>query len=120
MIRRAVEKAGKTKETEEIVLNGFQRYHSEELAFLAQNIVRNRAPAKEKSFVPNDIHIVRAANGFAEAESVALDICRAVRNGVRYRDIVVIVRDTTVYEGILDAVFRKYEIPFFLSFGKSR
>ena len=114
-VRTAVEKAGKRSETEETVLNGFQRYRSEELVFLAENIVKNREPAKEKAFVPKDIRVIRAANGFSEAEAVALDICRAVRGGVRYRDIVVIVRDTAVYEGILDAVFRKYEIPFFLS-----
>ncbi|MBR5187888.1 MAG: hypothetical protein IKW18_05405, partial [Clostridia bacterium] len=112
IVRSTVEKAGKGNETEEIILNGFQRYKSEELAFLAENIVKNRAPAKEESFVPQDIQVVRAANGFSEAEAVALDICRAVRSGIRYRDIVVIVRDTSVYEGILDAVFRKYEIPF--------
>ncbi len=114
-VRSAVAKAGKSGEIEEFVLRGFQRYRSEELAFLAENIVKNRAPAKEKAFVPNDIRVVRAANGFSEAEAVALDICRAVRNGVRYREIAVVVRDTAVYEGILDAVFRKYEIPFFLS-----
>ena len=115
MVGSTVKRAGKGSETEEIILNGFQRYKSEELAFLAENIVKKRAPEKEKSFEPKDIRVVRAANGFSEAEAVALDICRAVRSGVRYRDIVVIVRDTSVYEGILDAVFRKYEIPFFLS-----
>ena len=114
-VRSAVEKAGKIREAEETVLRGFCRYRSEELAFLAENIVKKREPAKEKAFVPKDIRVVRAANGFSEAEAVALDICRAVRSGVRYRDIAVIVRDTAVYEGILDAVFRKYEIPFFLS-----
>ena len=114
-VRGTVEATGKTREIEEIVLNAFQRYRSEELVFLAENIVKNRAPAKEESFVPQDIQVVRAANGFSEAEAVALDICKAVRSGVRYRDIAVIVRDTAPYEGVLDAVFRKYEIPFFLS-----
>ncbi|MBQ9747949.1 MAG: PD-(D/E)XK nuclease family protein, partial [Clostridia bacterium] len=32
-----------------------------------------------------------------------------------YRDIAVIVRDPKSYEGILDAVFSKYEIPYFMS-----
>ncbi len=114
-VRSAVKKAGKAGEIEETVLRGFQRYRSGELAFLAENIIRKRGSAKGKDFVPEDIRVVRAANGFAEAEAVALDICRTVRGGVRYRDIAVIVRDTSAYEGILDAVFRKYEIPFFLS-----
>ena len=114
-VRNTVSKAGKSEEVSEIVLRDFCRYRSEELAFLAENIVKKRMPAKDKSFLPNDIRVVRAANSFSEAEAVALDICRAVRSGVRYREIAVVVRDTAVYEGILDAVFRKYEIPFFLS-----
>ena len=39
-VRNAVEKAGKRSETEETVLNGFQRYRSEDLVFLAENIVK--------------------------------------------------------------------------------
>ena len=113
-LRRTVERAGADR-IEETVLRELHRYRSESLQFLAENIDRSRSAAWGADRIPQDIRIVRAANAFSEAQAVATDICRAVRNGVRYREIAVIVRDTGPYEGILDAVFRKYEIPYFLS-----
>jgi ATP-dependent helicase/nuclease subunit B len=113
-LRRAAAKAGVDR-VEETVLCGLHRYRSESLQFLAENIDRSRSGVWASDKLPEDIRIVRAANAFSEAEAVATDICRAVRGGVRYREIAVIVRDTVPYEGILDAVFRKYEIPYFLS-----
>ncbi len=113
-IRRAVEAAGVFR-VEETVLRESHRYRSEALRFLAENIDRSKVDASAPSIKSGDIRIVRASNAFSEAEAVAQDICRAVRGGVRYREIAVIVRDTVPYEGVLDAVFRKYEIPYFLS-----
>jgi len=113
-LRRVAERAG-AEEIEETVLTESHRYRSESLRFLAENIDRSAGASWESDRIPEDIRIVRAANAFSEAEAVATDICRAVRHGVRYREIAVIVRDTVAYEGILDAVFRKYDIPYFLS-----
>ena len=113
-LRRAARRAGADR-IEEVVLRGSQRYRSEALRFLAENIDRSKSEPWESDRIPGDIRIVRAANAFAEAEAVATDICRAVRSGIRYREIAVVVRDTVPYEGVLDAVFRKYEIPYFLS-----
>ena len=113
-IRRTAEAAGATR-IEETVLRESHRYRSEALRFLSENIDRSRSSASAPEIKDGDIRIVRAANSFFEAEAVAQDICRAVRSGVRYREIAVIVRDTVPYEGVLDAVFRKYEIPYFLS-----
>ena len=108
----AVKKAGKDKELRHTILQLPLRYTSREMEFLAENISKNKTVYTDS---PKDIRIVRATNAFAEAEAAAIDICRSVREGVRYNDMAVIVRDTAFYEGILDAVFRKYEIPFFLS-----
>ena len=113
-VRRTVQKAGADR-IEEQVLRESRRYRSESLRFLAENIERSKSASWDEEKIPGDIRIVRAANSFFEAEAVAQDICRAVRSGVRYREIAVIVRETAPYEGILDAVFRKYEIPYFLS-----
>lgn len=112
-LRRTAELAGIEK-IEMTVLRTPTRYQNEELAFLSEYISRS-TPSPKMADVPRHIRIVRAAGPFAEAECVALDICRAARAGMRYRDMAVIVRDTALYEGVLDAVFRKYEIPFFLS-----
>jgi ATP-dependent helicase/nuclease subunit B len=113
-LRRTAERAG-VREADSIVLRGAKRYESEELAFLATEISAQTTVSAVWEAEPQDITLVRAANVFAEAEAAALDICRAVRGGLRYRDIAVVVRDPASYEGILDAVFRKYEIPYFLS-----
>ncbi len=113
-LRRTAERAG-VHQVESIVLRGAKRYQSEEIAFLATEISAQSKISAVWEEKPNNITLVRAANVFAEAESAALDICRQIRGGFRYRDIAVIVRDPTAYEGILDAVFRKYEIPYFLS-----
>ena len=113
-MRRVAQTAGAGR-IEETVLREIHRYRSEALRFLAENIAKTKSKPWGAERVPGDIRIVRASNAFFEAESVALDICRAVRSGVRYREIAVIVRDTASYEGILDAVFRKYDIPYFLS-----
>ena len=113
-VRRVAETAGAGK-IEETILREFPRYRSASLRFLAENIDRSRSAPWDSDEAPKDIRVVRAANAFSEAEAVAQDIRRAVRDGVRYREIAVIVRDTVPYEGVLDAVFRKYEIPYFLS-----
>ncbi len=114
-LRKTAKRLG-VEQIESIELRGAKRYESDELSFLSTEISAqtNAAAAWEKE--PEDVTLVRCANVFAEAESAALDICRAVREkGLRYREIAVIVRDPASYEGILDAVFRKYEIPYFLS-----
>ena len=113
-LRRLAEKTGAGK-IEETVLRGSLRYKNEALRYLAENIDRSRSGTWDCEKASDAIRIVRATNAFSEAEAVAQDICRAVRGGVRYREIAVIVRDTVPYEGVLDAVFRKYEIPYFLS-----
>ena len=113
-LRRTARRAG-VSGIRTVTLREATRYRSAELAALSRSIWSQDAGAGVHTAVPQDITLVRAANIFAEAEAAALDICRAIRAGLRYRDIAVIVRDPKSYEGILDAVFRKYEIPYFMS-----
>lgn len=58
-----------------------------------------------------DVALFACDNPFDEAEAVALDICRYIRAGGRYRDITVITRDPARYDGILDAAFGVCGIP---------
>lgn len=58
---------------------------------------------------------VLCANLYEESEAAAMEILRLVQSGARYRDIAVIVRDTEVYRGVLDAVLERHGIPCFLS-----
>lgn len=59
----------------------------------------------------NDIALFSCDNPFDEAAAVALDICRYIRAGGKYRDITVITRDAERYDGILDMALQSYGIP---------
>lgn len=54
-------------------------------------------------------------NLYSEAEAAANRIILALRGGLRCRDIAVIMRDARVGAGIVDAVFDKFGIPYFMS-----
>jgi len=61
------------------------------------------------------ISVHAAANPRAEAEAAARDMIRRVRkNGLRWRDMAVFVRQLDLYEDTLRAVFDDYRIPYFL------
>lgn len=114
-LRRAARRADKEKDVREISLRGTKRYRSEELAFLSEHIAETGAVRSVWRDAPRDIRLVRAANAFSEAEAAALDLLGKIRKGARFREIAVIVRDAAAAQGVVDAVFRKYEIPYFLS-----
>lgn len=61
------------------------------------------------------ITLAKCRDAFSQAEFIALNICKLVRNGARYRDIAVINRNTESYDGVLDVIFEKYGIPLFFS-----
>ena len=61
------------------------------------------------------ITLLTCSNLYEEAEAAALNILDCVQKGARFGDIAVVVRDTEVYRGVLDAAFERYGIPYFLS-----
>ena len=62
-----------------------------------------------------EVRIVRADDPRREADFIASEICRLVReNGFRYRDIAVVCSDLTLYARHLERSFDVCEIPFFL------
>ena len=61
------------------------------------------------------ISLLSCASPFAEAEFAASLIARLVREGYRYSDITVVVRDTAAWSGIIDAALEKERIPFYLA-----
>lgn len=62
------------------------------------------------------LRILSARDAFAEAEFVACDIARRVKEeGARYRDFAVVARRAESYQGILDVCFENAHIPFFMS-----
>jgi len=62
-----------------------------------------------------DITLCEAVNRRAEAEGVAREMIRLVREeGVRWRDLAVRVRNIEAYGDLLETVFDDYGIPYFL------
>ena len=75
-------------------------------------------PDEREHFSPEELDSVRllkASNLYEESEAAALNILALVQSGMHYQDIVVTVRDTETYRGVLDAALERYGIPYFLS-----
>ncbi|MCL2817930.1 MAG: PD-(D/E)XK nuclease family protein, partial [Clostridiales bacterium] len=91
----------------------------EELAFLERNLlpVTGQAKFPEK---PRFVRLASAASKKAEVEGVGREILRLAREeGLRYRDMGVIVRCLEGYEEIIEQVFTDMRIPFFSDSKKS-
>ncbi|MCL2539200.1 MAG: PD-(D/E)XK nuclease family protein [Oscillospiraceae bacterium] len=60
------------------------------------------------------IHVISAADEYAELERVAAEITRLVRDeGYRYSDIAVIARDIERYRAMIRREFRLFDVPYF-------
>lgn len=88
------------------------------LAHIEANIFRTQkksAPVESQK----RIRLFTAANARAEIYNAARYISAMVRKGsCRYRDIAVIVSDITQYRHYIEAVFRDFDIPYFLDMRK--
>lgn len=96
-----------------IVLFENKRLLSDELVHLQENIFRLN---KEKEQYSGDSICVYQANSiYDEAEFVAKNINKLIiEQGYSYRDIAVITRQSDSYIGVLDTVFDKYGINYFM------
>jgi ATP-dependent helicase/nuclease subunit B len=60
------------------------------------------------------IRVAACMNPEAEAILAAHEVLRCARSGGRYRDVTVLVRQLETYHQVLQRIFSRYEIPFFL------
>ncbi len=81
-----------------------------DLAFLERNLWDNIDGTSFDS-ATNNVRSVVCSDPYDEAEFVAADILSFIREGARYKDFAVIARDIERYKGIIDAVFKKFDIP---------
>ena len=106
-------------DTRTVLLTGNHRAKSEALALFSEHLWRLDLAKESLPVFPENSHesirLLSSESIYEEAESVALRILALIRKGFRYRDIVVIARDASNLSGILDFVFDKYGIPYFLS-----
>ncbi|WP_308638843.1 helicase-exonuclease AddAB subunit AddB [Paenibacillus silvisoli] len=69
----------------------------------------------ERELEQGGVSLHASANRRAEVEAVARDITRRVRDeGMRYRDLAVMVRNAPAYNDYIKDVFADYGIPYFL------
>lgn len=102
------------KQTPEIIsLETNVRHRSEDLRILERGLWNFQHSAAK--IEPEHVKIIRAADDYDAAEAAALDIVRAIRSGLRYSEIAVIVRNIDTYRGIIDISLEKYGISYYIS-----
>ncbi|MBR4880403.1 MAG: hypothetical protein IKU19_00615, partial [Clostridia bacterium] len=60
---------------------------------------------------PQSISLMSAGDIYTECELVCADIMKQIRGGIRFRDISVVMGDSSAYTGILDSLFKRHGIP---------
>ncbi len=102
-------------ETAEVYLKDNMSFMYEDLAYVSKNLWRH--DVKKEAFVGDNSHVntICCHDRFEECEAVVCDILKKVRSGVRYKDILIIARDISSYDGIIDSELENNGIPFFMS-----
>ena len=103
-------------ELEECFLQGNHRAKKAELAALEKHLWQLERDTVEQEIPSEDrgaVRLMHCMDPYEEAEAAASLIADAVQHGARWRDFVIICRDATQYEGILDAALEKSGIPAF-------
>ncbi|MEE0969143.1 MAG: 3'-5' exonuclease, partial [Clostridia bacterium] len=100
----------------ETVLTENHRTKDAALLRLSKDIWRFDAETESKNDSPlNSVSLIKCTNVYEEAEAVSTYVTRLVQSGMRYRDIVILARNTESYSGIIDNALEKAKIPYFMS-----
>lgn len=101
---------------EPVVLSDSPRYsNAPSLSNIEQRIFRVRGGQIPLAYTPDNVTLYEATDPHNECEFIAQSIkSLIIDSGYLYSDIAVICHGTDEYRGIIDAVFDKYEIPYFL------
>ncbi|MBR6782832.1 MAG: PD-(D/E)XK nuclease family protein [Clostridia bacterium] len=107
------------RDYEDIVLNNLHRKASPALIKLEQELWNFELTRDDMMPVTAEetasVCALACADPYEEAEAIALHIAELAQNGVAYEEMAVVVRDTSLWEGILDNALDTYHIPYFLS-----
>ena len=116
-LTRLCEDAG--KDYEDVVLEGSHRKAAPALVKLERELWDFELTREDMATVSaEETAAVRAlvcSDPYDEAEAIALHVAELAKSGISYEEMAVVVRDTSSWEGILDAALEKYHIPYFLS-----
>ncbi|KIL77614.1 helicase-exonuclease AddAB subunit AddB [Bacillus badius] len=96
----------------DMMLTAGKRHKEESLAHLEAYFDRRPPVPFEPS---NNLCLIRAASRRAEIEGTAREIRRLAREqGLRFKQMAVLVRNGKDYQQLVETIFRDYEIPFFI------
>lgn len=99
----------------DIVLQGKDRYQNGDLRRLSREMFAPDSVACDGEGGSEYIHITKCASIYEECDHVAQTVRRLVREqGLRYREIAVIARDTEKYSGIIERAFERCAVPCFI------
>jgi len=103
----------------DIVLGENIRAKSEALSLIDAHLWDFSYKKNEKDATPADaddsVEKYICKNEYEEAYLAALKIVDAHKNGVKFSEMALIMRDTESRKGVIDAVFERFGIPFFYS-----
>lgn len=93
------------------------KYKNDDLAYLNKNIFRNFNGKQQYS---ENISIIECRDLYEEADYISSQIKELVMNqNYLFSDIAILSRQLNEYTYILEAAFRKYNIPYFMDIKKS-
>jgi len=99
---------------------GSYRFKYNDLAYLSENILRNKKASPENAPTPDNIRIFEAKDYYSEADYVCATIKRLIcsDSSLKYSDIAVVSNNIEDYAEVLEAAFERCGIPYFLSIEK--
>ncbi len=102
---------------EDRLLAGSHRAADSRLVTLERDLWNFSASPAESAAegTPHPIRRYVCSTPYEEARAAALHVLELKSRGIPFGEMAVAVRDTTAWEGILDAAFEEFDIPYFLS-----
>lgn len=112
-LRSSAERYG---QAQELILTENRRTNVPAISYLSKNLWHlEKSSECNAPDVNGSIVAEICSNPYSEAEAVAAHILRLLKDGARCRDIVIVMRDTEKYRGIIEPALRNSSIPFFIS-----
>jgi ATP-dependent helicase/nuclease subunit B len=96
-----------------VLLKEPRRFRTPQLSRLERAFSFPSPPPAKAVAEPQAIYLINAPDLQTEVDSAARWIRRLIDEGMRYRDIVVLMRSQDDYQHLIEASFREHNIPFF-------
>lgn len=96
---------------EPVLLTHTKRFGNPHLRHLEQAFGQRRPPRIHSH---GGVELIEACDRRAEVDAAARQVKSLLREGLRLRDIAVLVRDLETYHELVDASFKEHEIPHFV------